>query len=147
MKLFLSYTGLLRELAVGRVVWADLDTAIFAFGCGRPHAVDPSQFVVKYYTDGSVDSTSHEAWWFGWSRTDVKTALQAAIKLAFYIEAAEIAGRCVWRREMEYGRTVEGVRSVLLFNGIDVPEMPWNELMDYRAMEVLDAIPELQVCR
>jgi hypothetical protein len=41
MKLFASFTGLLREIKSGNITPQDLEEGFFAFGCTRDHAFNP----------------------------------------------------------------------------------------------------------
>jgi hypothetical protein len=61
--LFVSFTGTLRAMSQGSVSESDLASGLFHFGCGRPHAMDPSgkyNEVTWFYKDPVAGVAAHK---------------------------------------------------------------------------------------
>lgn len=104
-KLLVSFTGSLGAMKSGKLTAADLDTAIFYFGCCREHAIDPWK----------EEGHGNEVLWF--FRDDVEKGREVHAKLVAAIEKAEAEGRCAWRQKGE-GQSYEALNDLLAANDI-----------------------------
>jgi hypothetical protein len=127
MKLFLSFTGLLRAIVCNEVSQDELDSGLFYFGCTRSHACKPG-------AAGEFDE-----------RTAYReNGLLAHEALLRALASAELAGRCRWHR-LEEGVPLPAyplLNELLLANGVPALTFP-TELPDYTYCGVRDRVREM----
>lgn len=126
MKLFLSFTGLLRAIVDNEVSQDELDAGLFYFGCTRSHAWKPS-------AAGEFDERT----------TYRESGLIAHATLLRALERAELAGRCRWHR-LEEGTPLPAyplLNELLVANGVPALTLP-AELPDYTYCGVRDRVRE-----
>lgn len=97
-KLFVSFTGVLRDLRYGRLNLSDLrgPEAFFAFGCSWNHAHHPEQPIGKDPCGNDIIS-NEVAWMWGDSYTtpsEEGVAVHAA--LMEIVDQADLDGRTFW---------------------------------------------------
>jgi hypothetical protein len=85
MKLFASFTAVVRELKTGSITQKDLDEGFYAFGCSREHAFyperdDPNEVARIWKNDPDAGKAAH-AW-----------LVEALLR-------AEHDGRILWREQ------------------------------------------------
>ena len=106
MKLFLSFTGLLRAIAQEEVTQADLDAGLFYFGCARSHALNPGGA-------GEYDE-----------RINLAKGAQAHEKLVRALERAESENRCRWLKPDNTSRSYSLLNELLCANGLPQLTLP-----------------------
>lgn len=116
MKLFLSFSSMLRFLSENKITQEDLNTALFFFGCARTHALAPWEPV----KDGSV---CNEIEWF--FKEDMARGEKEHARLVEALFRAELEGRCVWKKH-EDGSEPHPARDffeLMKRNGIKLDEL------------------------
>lgn len=128
VKLFISFTVIIRKMFQKEIGVNDLATGLFCIACTKSHIMNPWAKLEKFQSC-EVD------WAFGEGSLKGKKAHKKLVKA---ILLAEKSGRLVWRDECVGNQTFALLNRLLAQNGIK-PLPKHYEHLDYNYPAVTDA--------